>query len=525
VSLNGAVIEGSLECDGGTFKNPPRENLPDSGTALIVDGARIQGSVFLRDGFSAEGEVRLIGAEIGGCLDCQGGTFKNPSQKGLTDSGRALTADNSVVKTWVILSNGFSAEGDVRLGGARIGGHLMCDRGTFKNPPQEDVIESGNALSAAGVEIRGSVFLRNGFRAEGRVNLSDAHVQGAVSCMGATIEAAEIRGAPESGKAFVADRAVLTGGVSFGKGFVARGEVSLMASQTGDVDFEGVKLTHLIAQRGILGGRLFLRGILDAAAMNVDLKDASTNVLLDDQESWPAPGNLKIDGFVYGRIGKGPTNAETRLRWLALQAEFTPQPYHQLAKVLRESGDANGARCVLYEMKKLRQKQYFRIFRERLQKNTPSCLNRLIGWTGYAFAQLWSLLLKATIGYGFLLQRTMYCILILTIFGAVLFHYGYRAGAMTPTDQGAYLYFETQHAPPPYQQQFTSVVYSLENVVPVLRLGQDSAWMPDPAPRSARRWWWTWPTILRLVRRTEIVCGWLLATLFVAAVTGVARRE
>ena len=50
---------------------------------------------------------------------------------------------------------------------------------------------------------------------------------------------------------------------------------------------------------------------------------------------------------------------------------------------------------------------------------------------------------------------------------------------MTPVDERAYIYFQQHHEPPPYQQQFTSIVYSLENSVPVLRLWQDSAWTPD----------------------------------------------
>ena len=91
--------------------------------------------------------------------------------------------------------------------------------------------------------------------------------------------------------------------------------------------------------------------------------------------------------------------------------------------------------------------------------------------------------------------------------------------------RGAYIYFQQHHEPPPYQQQFTSIVYSLENSVPVLRLWQDSAWTPDPAALSSAHWWVSWPTSLRLFRRIENVCGWILVTLFLAGVTGIVRRE
>ena len=208
VRLPSAQIGGNLDCTGGILKNLPQKDSPGSGIALIADGMNVTGSVFLRNGFVAEGEVRLPGAHIGGQLDCTDGTFKNPPHKDILDSGRALAADGLEAGADVHLGGTFRSEGEVRLGGAHIGGHLMCDGGTFLNPAQNDLIESGNALSAVGAEVGGSIFLTNGFRAEGTVCLRDARVRGAVSCDGATIEARQVGGLRQSGKAFVADRAI-----------------------------------------------------------------------------------------------------------------------------------------------------------------------------------------------------------------------------------------------------------------------------------------------------------------------------
>src|SRR5260370_835767 len=80
VRLSAARIGGNLECDGATLVNPARPDDSESGLALIADGAIITGGVFLRNGFSAAGEVRLIGSQIGS-LDCSNGTFKNPPQQ------------------------------------------------------------------------------------------------------------------------------------------------------------------------------------------------------------------------------------------------------------------------------------------------------------------------------------------------------------------------------------------------------------------------------------------------------------
>ena len=78
---------------------------------------------------------------------------------------------------------------------------------------------------------------------------------------------------------------------------------------------------------------------------------ASVRVLADDMNSWPVRGNLKLEGFVYGRmIGRAPTDAKSRLDWLSRQSSFARQPYHQLAKILRDDGNVTGAQQVLFEM-------------------------------------------------------------------------------------------------------------------------------------------------------------------------------
>ena len=92
-----------------------------------ADGLTTKGNVNLNEGFSAEGEVRLLGANIGGNLNCADGKFHNPG-------GKALNADSLTAKGNVNLDNDFSAEGEVRLLGANIGGDLGCADGKFRNP-------------------------------------------------------------------------------------------------------------------------------------------------------------------------------------------------------------------------------------------------------------------------------------------------------------------------------------------------------------------------------------------------------
>ena len=92
---------------------PPTETNPERGKSFNADGVKVVGSVFLCQGFTAEGEVRLVGAQIGGDLGCDGGSFKNPGDD-------ALSADGAHVGGSVFLNQGFAADGAVRLPGAKI---------------------------------------------------------------------------------------------------------------------------------------------------------------------------------------------------------------------------------------------------------------------------------------------------------------------------------------------------------------------------------------------------------------------
>lgn len=468
---------------------------------IRADGATVAGDVFLREGFTAEGEVRLLRAHIARDLDCSGGTFKNPPRKDVASSGDALIADGVTVGGAVFLRAGFAAEGEVRLLGGQIGGDLDCSDGTFRNPPRKDLSQSGKALNAVVVGVSGRVCLCSGFTAEGEVRLLGAKIGGDLDCSGGTFRNPPQEQLPDSGCALIANRIDVRGTVFLGERSTAEGEVQLVGAEIGgDLDCIGGKLSVFNAQGAKIGHHLFLRDVLDAKNATIDLRNASTDALIDDEASWPAEGKLYLDGFVYGRISQGPTDAETRLKWLALQPKFKPQPYRQLAKVLREAGHARGARRVLYELERRRRKAEDR-----------SLFSRLISW---AF--------KTTLGYGYYPQRVAVVGLVLLILmGWWLFRQGYFAGAVVPTDRDAYYCFRTHGRPPDHYQRFTASIYSLENSVPLFNLGQKDLWTPDPTPRGSRRW----SDFLRRFRWGQIVFGWFFSTLFVAGVTGVVRKE
>jgi sRNA-binding regulator protein Hfq len=164
--------------------------------AIFADGLKLEGSLFLRNGFHAEGEVVLLDAAVGGSLHADGGTFKNlKSDKNPDSTGYALSADGIEVTGGVFLSNGFSAEGEVRLLGATIGGNLEADGGTFKN-------SNGKALNADSVEVHSNVFMKDKFVADGTVGLVGAEIKGQLAVIDAWLDALNLESAHVTGSFF-----------------------------------------------------------------------------------------------------------------------------------------------------------------------------------------------------------------------------------------------------------------------------------------------------------------------------------
>ena len=72
----------------------------------------------------------------------------------------------------------------MRLVGAEIGGNLECTGGHFSNP-------EGDALSAERIKVGDHVFLSNGFRGKGRISLAVATVSGGLVWTGDLVKVAD----------------------------------------------------------------------------------------------------------------------------------------------------------------------------------------------------------------------------------------------------------------------------------------------------------------------------------------------
>lgn len=453
VRLAGATVGGQVSFSG-TF-------IGGGGPAINASGLECKAGVFLTGGFVAEGEVNLSRAKVGVAVVCTGGTIRSPTDQAFDAQG--LECQGSVV-----LSDGFSAEGEVSLARATLAGSLICSKGAFKN-------SAGYALNLEGIVCRGDVYLNDGFSATGEVTLAGASISGQVDCSAGMLT-------NPGGRALNAQGLECRGDVFLRAPFRAEGEVNLAgANVTGQVSCTGATLAGSLVMNGArVGEQLFWSGVQGAGAVVLDLDGAHVATLVIDEGSLPK--QLILSRLTYEAFHP-VDNHKVQLSWLA-RAEYDPQPYQELARVLRQHGYREAATSMLVAGE-----------RRRLTNRSARVHDRVWGW-----------ILAATVGHGYRPGRAMLWLLALWLLGWVCFSVGGYYQTMLPApDSGA------------TAAQFgwlDAVFYSLDTMLPVIDLGVADAWHPSRADTCLWVYW-----------RVHVTLGWLFSTLAVLGFYGLVRKK
>jgi hypothetical protein len=120
---------------------------------------------------------------------------------------------------------------------------------------------------------------------------------------------------------------------------------------------------------------------------------------------------------------------------------------------------------------------------------------------------------------------------LLVVIGWGVFAGARAAHAMVPREETAYAQFKAHGVPPAHYEPLAPFVYSLENSLPLVKLGQTDRWEPDPAPESRQPASEGSSSLLAsskflfAFQRLQVLLGWILATLFVAGVTGIVQKD
>ncbi|GEM_PF-4649178 len=290
-----------------------------------------------------------------------------------------------------------------------------------------------------------------------------------------------------------------------------RGMVSFINGKIGgDLDLSGASLTNpgvdrvtffaLNLPRCVIKGSLFLRpeqGHSFNAEGLVDLRSTFAGLLSNAE--WPANVNPMLDGLTYNNLD--PKDAKLQLAWIQREQGYPQptQPYRQLARVLQDSGDSDGAEMVLMAMER---------------KLTDTELARAAKWF---------------VGYGYRPLRMAAPMTGLILAGALVYWRANRMAQMVPTEEDAYTGFSHGKLPVHYPR-FHPLVYSLENSFPLVKLGQSDKWQAEPAAvtkitgRLSRIRRWLPENFLRTWIWIQILLGWLFATWFLAGLSGVVKH-
>ena len=502
VSLLGAHIGGVLGFNGATLINP-------DGRALAADGLTVDHSLVCRRGFSAQGEIRLLGARVGGSLEFHGATLTNPN-------GHVLIADRLTVGQSLVCRTGFSAHGEVRLLGAHIGGTLEFTGATLTNP-------NGAALNATGATVEQDMYCRAGFTAQGEVNLVGAHIGGQLSFTGATLTNPDRR-------ALAADGLTVDQAMFCDEGFTAHGEVRLMGAHISrQLSFNGAALSNpaghaLAADSLIVDQGMFCRAGFTAQGQ-VRLIGAHIVGALEFHGATLAnPDGLALDleaaqvGELYLRPLTAPSRVDLTQTKVGLFADDQTTWPNEL-RLVGFTYDALGERPAVsakHRLDWLRRdlggyspqpyEQLAAVYRRGGREEDARRVaiakqherRRALPKRAWP-ARLWSLLLGALVGYGYRTWLAGLWLVGLVAGGWILFDLAHPAHLIAAKPAGQ-------------RPWFHAGAYALDLLLPFANLGYQDNWI-------VRGWW-----VLGLYLLWNLA-GWVLTTAVVAALTGLLRRD
>lgn len=410
-------------------------------------------------------------------------------------------------------------------------------------------------LQGDGMRITGPLFMGKGFSAESEVCLADANIGGCLFCEEGKFKKGEDQ---DARAAIVADRITVGGNMSLDNGFFAEGEVRIPAAKIGSDLYcdKGNFNGGIFAKSAKIKNRLSLYGVRGHGA--IDLSFASADVLADDEQS-RQKFFFNLDEFSYARLAK-PASIQSRINWLSQRpagVKFSPQPFEQAAKVLFSMGRDNDAREILLEKEQwvtgLRKtfswrkiKQWCRIARMCCfppPKKRRRFLRFLVrtSWDSVVNSA-WKVLRRGweyLAGYGYRLRRTLVAPAVVVIFGWGVFFFADYCGHIVPHQpliiarlndhaglDNVWERQECQRDDPrptkvvecifPEYPRFNALLYSADVFIPFFALHQESYWYPQPRSIFAafffKLWYWF-----------EIAAGWILTSLLVLSITGLLR--
>jgi hypothetical protein len=510
IYMSSAQISAQFLMRGATLVAPTDEPVKSGysrfraeGTAVRAPRLTVGGQVSMEGNSTVNGGIDLAMATLSSLFIDSGCSLLAPGKI-------ALDLTNAEILSTVVIGEEVPVEGTLRLAGASIHGDLRLRKARLSAPVGRTLID------AQGARIDGEVRLEELQANGGELSFRAATIQGAVEANGACLRnpqgytlslvQANVKGSVrltwdfESTGKVVLNRAVIEGRL-----LCSRGTFSCPGPT--EYNNRGHAIEVISAN---IGGGMDLAW--QSASPSADFTNTRTSFLADDPARWPE--RFSISGFSYERLehpqglpGIRTWDHAARCAWLGRQGAYDAGPYEQAARVFRQHGYNEGARAILVAQRR----------HARSAISGRGARPKRVLDTAYSL----------TVGYGYRPVRVLWLIVALLIFVTVTLQIPAARATMRATSPAGAVYATTgslqaQGALPHADacgngevRCFNPVFYAIDTVIPLISLDQRDTWYPDPATRTGAimQWWLNVATIL----------GWLLSSIFVLSLAGLAR--
>ncbi|WP_219151752.1 hypothetical protein [Amycolatopsis sp. TNS106] len=380
---------------GGQLILTQAELINNSGPAFVGEQITVDGAVFMSAPFEAVGHgpagtIRLRSANLGNRLTLDGARLTNDAGPAFSADGIQITGDLSM--TGGLQASGHGERGAIRMTGARIEGELDASSAEVTNT-------TGPAISARDIQIGETLYLSDGFIARGEG--ADGAVRLTGAKIGAQLVGTKAQITNRSGPSLSAERLHVHNNIDFSKEAKFDGSIDLTrAVVEGKLDPTGIELVD--KNRKVLN-------LAVAKANEVALSPRT--VCTDNREHETLAAEVDFAGLTYTYF---PDVDSDQWRHLLRYhtSGYSPQPYQQLALLLKSYGHDNEARTIL-----------------RAQQDDLRARGDLGGRFARCVHSLWGLLA----GYGYRVRRVAGALAIVLLLASTL---GVIAGSVPAGDTG-----------------------------------------------------------------------------------------
>jgi hypothetical protein len=492
-----------LVCGNAMFRNNKKNETEDSYQALLANNMSINGKVeFTGKYFRAEGGVNLDYTRIGSYLDCREATFisttTNDVRYDYAFAGGKLSVSGSIY-----MNDSFKAMGKVMLNEAQVGRNLLFDDGEIQN--EHDIAFWGNHMN-----IAGGIYMNN-FYSLGEFCLDNTCVGGDVLCKNSEFKNASTAVIKNSqadadqtnnGPYALSAEGIKIGGKALFEHLTIIGAFSFMHAE--------IKM------------RLVWKKIREQPNFSLFLAGAKIGVLDDEPESWPEQGNLRLTDLTYNYVEDlQPQNLKKRYtKWLRLTRQFRPQPYEQLADVLRKCGYEDEATEVMIEKNR------------RSRKDLPlKWWGREVQGQSQSFVR-WILkfIQGLLVGYGYKPGYAAKWGIYIIFWGWFVFFMAFTENLMAPLDSengDKNLYqiarLVENDVASSLGLTWYSLVYSLDTFIPIIQFQTSSYWLPTAYPGKSNQLD-KWGFLICIYRWIHVFLGWVISSMFVIALGRFSQR-